>query len=101
MEIKVGTMWKFKEGKGDRYRRLRILEVGVLQVKVRSFYTDELPVYMMNKTQQSDLRRQPENIKLLRRSLQNRYVCISTDWREDPQAFASNTDIAVLKEFLT
>ena len=86
-EIRQNTVWKFKAGRGDKYRRLRVKSVQPDNdkvgpyVEVRSFYLDE-PVWPSKKDKRGDSRRQPKDMLLLKATILSDYECITTEWRE-------------------
>lgn len=92
MTVRRNTTWKFKDGRGDRFRRLRVLhaEQGDPHVEVRSFYLDE-PV---RRSAGGNSRRQPKTILMLQTTLLKDYECLTTHLREGPQESTGASEIA-------
>jgi len=92
-EVIGNTVWKFKKGKGDRFRRLRILDVCEnKEVKLRSFYLDEPPRKKYRRRYQTEGRRQPKTITLQLSTLLKDYECVTTN-RHEP-----GIDLSILVE---
>lgn len=82
MNIRQNTTWKFKEGKGDKYRRLRVIDVlDNGDIQVRSFYLDEV-IWPYHDDKRGNPRRQPKTITLQKRTLLQNYVCLTTNRSE-------------------
>jgi hypothetical protein len=78
--IRTGSVWKFKDGRGDPYRRLRVKHVQSAAepvVEVRSFYLDE-GSWPSDDDVRNDPRRRAKTITILRSTLLKDYECVTT-----------------------
>lgn len=88
--IRMGSVWRFKPGRGDPYRRLRVRYVQSTTdktgpyVEVRSFYLDEC-TWPTDDDVRSNPRRQPKTIMILRSTLLKDYECITVHRHEGLQ----------------
>lgn len=83
--IRRGTVWQFKAGRGDPFRRLRVNHIQPNGgVEVRSFYLDEC-TWPTEEDVRSNPRRQPKTIMILRSTLLKDYECITVHSNEGPQ----------------
>ena len=103
MTIKPNTAWKFKPGKGDEYRRLRILDVpDGPHVEIRSFYLDYPDKSEQTNgysAEQVSLRRRGKTYLILKSTLLQNYECITTDWREGALG-GSSIDMTLARNIL-
>lgn len=86
--IKQGQVWKFKDGHGSKYRRLRILyvqkedgKVGPY-VEVRAFYLDQPSFPGEECFYQKDPRKETQTLVILQSTLLRHYECISNEREE-------------------
>ena len=86
-EIRRNTTWKFKKGRGDKYRRLRVLNVQSDSdktgpyVEVRSFYLDQASWPGENDIRLNP-RRMPKTILILKSTLLKDYECLNSSMWE-------------------